>query len=414
MTRRAPRRRRILGVVLMLAALLGAASTSWAYWTSTGSGIASATTATLNPPTNVVASFTPGLTSVAVTWTAPTAGLAPQGYYVTRTRQIDGVAAPACGSSTTSLVVSPCSDPSVAAGTYRYTVTAVYRSWTSTSGNSNTVTVVPDTAFPVVTVTRVNGATAAFPLRTNVTVTSFGGACGTAAGDSATVTPLIDGAATDSATCTSGSWTLTLSPSLSADATVILSASQSDLTGNIGTAPAQSVTIDRTRPTLSSIARAGASQSVRTGPLSWTVTFSEPVSAVVVANFGLVTSGLGGTPAPSISGVSTATGPPSSTWTVSASPNGATATAGSIRLDLTNSGSIADAVGNTLSTTGFTGEAYTFDTTKPTVTRVSATLPDGSYKAIQVVPVTVAFTEPVIVTGTPQLKLTTGTPATTP
>ena len=60
-------------------------------------------------------------------------------------------------------------------------------------------------------------------------------------------------------------------------------------------------------------------------------------------------------------------------------------------------------------------QAITFvsDTTAPTVTSVSSTLANGSYKAGQVVPVTVTFSEPVTVTGTPQLTLSTGSPATT-
>ena len=47
----------------------------------------------------------------------------------------------------------------------------------------------------------------------------------------------------------------------------------------------------------------------------------------------------------------------------------------------------------------------TLDTTAPTVTGVSSTLANGSYKAGQVVPVTVTFSEAVTVTGTPQLTL---------
>ena len=47
----------------------------------------------------------------------------------------------------------------------------------------------------------------------------------------------------------------------------------------------------------------------------------------------------------------------------------------------------------------------TLDKTAPTVTGVSSTLADGSYKAGQVVPVTVTFSEAVTVTGTPRLTL---------
>ena len=104
-------------------------------------------------------------------------------------------------------------------------------------------------------------------------------------------------------------------------------------------------------------------------------------------------------------------GAPSATWTVTAALNGATGSAGSIRLDLTGSGSIADAATNTLTTTSFTGEAYTIDTAQPTVIGVSSSAGDGRYGVGQVIPVTVTFSEPVTVTGTPQLTLATGSPA---
>ena len=49
--------RLVVGILLLAAlALPGVGSTAWAYWTSSGDGTGSATTATLNPPTHVVAS----------------------------------------------------------------------------------------------------------------------------------------------------------------------------------------------------------------------------------------------------------------------------------------------------------------------------------------------------------------------
>jgi len=70
-----------------------------------------------------------------------------------------------------------------------------------------------------------------------------------------------------------------------------------------------------------------------------------------------------------------------------------------------------DAAGN--AATQVTTTNVKFDTTLPTVTNVTSTLADGFYKAGQLVPVTVTFSEPVIVTNIPQLTLSTGTPATT-
>jgi hypothetical protein len=48
------------------------------------------------------------------------------------------------------------------------------------------------------------------------------------------------------------------------------------------------------------------------------------------------------------------------------------------------------------------------DTTKPTVTNVSSTTANGSYTTAAVIAVTVTFSKPVVVTGTPQLALNSG------
>ena len=405
--------------ILLLAALTVAGPSAWAYWTSSGDGTGSATTATLNPPSTPVLTHTSGTQSVGVSWTAPATapdGLVPDGYYVTRIPDGGGPAAEACGSSPALLVPSSCTDLMVPAGSYRYTVTAVYRTWTATSGPSDTVAVATDRTAPVVTVTSVNRAARVFPYSTNADVTEIGGECGEVPGDSDTVTPLIGGAATSpaSATCSAGTWTLTLTTPVSAEGSISVSATQADAVGNPGTAPAQTVVVDKTRPTLTSIVRVGASQLVKSGPLSWTVTFSEPVSGVGASTFALAMSGIGGT-TPAVSGVTSAGPSPSATWTVSVSAAGATGTnAGSIGLNLAlPNGSVLDPAGNTLNAGTVTGPAYTFDTTAPAVVRVSSPLDDGSYRALQAVPVTVEFTEPVTVTGTPQLTLVTGAPATT-
>jgi hypothetical protein len=68
--------------------------------------------------------------------------------------------------------------------------------------------------------------------------------------------------------------------------------------------------------------------------------------------------------------------------------------------------------------TGTNGSKYfainvTCDSTPPTVTNVTSSLGNGSYTTGQIVPIQVTFSEVVNVTGTPQLTLTTGSPATT-
>lgn len=133
--RRSPARLALV-VLVALAVVAGATVSAFAYFTSSGSGGASVQTGTLNPPTAVTASSTAGTGAVSVSWTAPVAGVAPLGYYVTRS------GAAACASSASSLVSSTsCSDPSVPVGTYTYTVVAVFRSWTATSSASAAVTV---------------------------------------------------------------------------------------------------------------------------------------------------------------------------------------------------------------------------------------------------------------------------------
>ena len=173
----------------------------------------------------------------------------------------------------------------------------------------------------------------------------------------------------------------------------------------------ETYTIDKTQPTVSSINRTGTNPT-NVGPLTWGVTFSEPVNNVTTGNFSATTSNTGGS-APTVTSATAVGGAPATVWNVSVSTAGTTgANNGSIRLDLSSVGSIRDVATNLLAGT-FNGEAYTYDTTQPTVTGVSSTLANDSYKASQVVPVTVTFSEVVSVTGTPRLTLATGTPPTT-
>ena len=82
-----------------------------------------------------------------------------------------------------------------------------------------------------------------------------------------------------------------------------------------------------------------------------------------------------------------------------------------------NGGTIKDAALNnatlTLASPGATNslgdnKALIVDTTVPTVTNVTSTTGDGSYKQGETIAITVAFSEVVNVTGTPQLTLETG------
>jgi hypothetical protein len=148
------RRRRAIaaGVTLPVVALV-AAVVALAYFTSSGTGAGAATVGTLDAPTNVAASATPG--TVHVTWTASSSGggaVAPIGYYLNRylgaTPTVPGGA---CGTPTVPVNQVACNEHAVADGTYTYTVVAVHKSWTAESAHSASVTVVNDTTPPYVT-----------------------------------------------------------------------------------------------------------------------------------------------------------------------------------------------------------------------------------------------------------------------
>lgn len=137
--------RGVLGHGRLLVILVGTvvfttlAGAAFGYWGTTGSGVGSASTGTLNAPTRVTANSTAGSGSVSVNWSAPTGTLGAQGYLVTRTG--NGTSTAACGTSASMLKATSCTDSSVPDGTYNYTVTAVYNSWTATSAASQSVSV---------------------------------------------------------------------------------------------------------------------------------------------------------------------------------------------------------------------------------------------------------------------------------
>ena len=122
----------------VLVVALAAGFAAFAYFTSSGSGSGSASTGTLSPPT-AVSGVATGST-VAVSWTASSGPLVPTGYYVTRS-SAGGPAVAACSSAPGGpYATSPCNDLGVPNGTWTYTVTAVFNSWTA-SASSSAVTV---------------------------------------------------------------------------------------------------------------------------------------------------------------------------------------------------------------------------------------------------------------------------------
>jgi len=142
--------------------ILGSSGLTYGFWTAPGSGLGFAAVGSVNAPTSVeISSLGP---TVTVSWTAatpPEGTLA--GYTVTRYAGVTPT--DACGTDPgTPATFIPdgtltCSDPSVPDGTYAYTVTAVFRTWTAQSEQSNAVTVVGDQAKPLQSVTIAPGAT---------------------------------------------------------------------------------------------------------------------------------------------------------------------------------------------------------------------------------------------------------------
>ena len=135
----------------------------------------------------------------------------------------------------------------ITAGSKNYQITATD---TATNTTTPTFTVTVKNTAPVPTVTSINGAVRTFPYATNANVTTYGGACGNASGDIATVSVTIAGAKSETGTtaCVAGAWTYTLVSAWTTEGVSTFSASQSDLAGNTGLSTTQTVTIDKTAP----------------------------------------------------------------------------------------------------------------------------------------------------------------------
>jgi hypothetical protein len=125
--------RRILhlrfGPLALLAALapLACAQVAFGYWSASGSATGTASLTTLGSPNVTAVAVAPE--AVELSWSAvsaPAAGTVE--YYVTR----DGASASSgCPGSSSLSTVTSCTDTGLLAGSHKYVVTAVWRSWTS-------------------------------------------------------------------------------------------------------------------------------------------------------------------------------------------------------------------------------------------------------------------------------------------
>ncbi|MFO1470686.1 MAG: Ig-like domain-containing protein [Turneriella sp.] len=199
-----------------------------------------------------------------------------------------------------------------------------------------------------------------------------------------------NGTATGTAvTCAAGTATLTPGAALS-EATHPMTARQTDAAGNLSVASAiLNAVIDTTAPTTQNLVYTAS--STRLGGGAVTIAGQGPASDEIwFAPSGTTTFTAGATMTKAASG--------------SAITINAPATAGSYKLF------VLDLAGNISSESTAT---LTVDNTAPTVTSVNSSTADGRYKVGDAISIQVNFSENVTVTGTPQLTLTTGSPATT-
>ncbi len=146
------------------------------------------------------------------------------------------------------------------------------------------------------------------------------------------------------------------------------------VSGSKSSTTSYSWVIDLTAPAVSSMTRVGSSPTNTTGPVQWTVKFSENVTGVDSGDFSPANGGgVSGTSIAPVAGSG-------STYTVTVNSGSGSGTLG---LNLVDNDSIADSAGNNLGGSGagngnFSAPAaqqYTFDRTPPTVqsiTRVGA------------------------------------------
>ena len=183
-------------------------------------------------------------------------------------------------------------------------------------------------------------------------------------------------------------------------------------TGTDGLAT-QNIVVDTTPPTVAGVSSTQATGAYGAGtPIPITITFSEPVTVDVTGGTPQLTLNAGsGAVATYTSGSGTAT--LTFTYTVAAGQYSSDLDYTSTTALTLNGGSIQDAAGNaatlTLPTIGTDGLATQNIVIAPTVTGVSSTKATGTYGVgTAAIPITLTFSGPVTVTGTPQLTLNAG------
>jgi hypothetical protein len=400
------KRRLTLAGVLVIAC--AAAFGAFAYFTSVGSGTGSANAGTLTTPGQPTR--TGSGSSVHLGWTAATVATSGTiSYHVERSTDPVTTWSDACGTNALSGTISTSCTDSPSAGTYRYRVTAIFRSWTAVSSVSDVfVVAASDTTPPYVLSidrTAVNPTSAG---SVGWMVTFSESVTGVDASDFTLAASGVSGAGVTAVSGSGATRTVTASTG-SGDGTVRLdlvddNSIQDGAANPLGTSggagdgsfTGQVYTVDKTAPTVSSINRkAGSTNPTNAASLDFTVTFSEPVSNVVAARFAVAATNVTGT-TPTVGAVTPVGSAPTGTWTVTVSTSGAVgANNGSVRLDLTSVGTIQDTATNLLAGTHTGDQSYTYDTTAPTVSSINRKAGSPNPTNAASLDFTVAFSEPV-------------------
>jgi hypothetical protein len=163
-------RRHGVAAAVAAAVALALAAAAAAHFTTTGLGSASAGVGTLTRP--AITTATAGAEKVTLAWSGVTPpGSGAVSYYVTRN---GGSPAGNCPTSSSPSSATGCTDSGLALGSYKYTVTAVWRSWTARS-EAKTVEVTKLTQAITFTSTAPSNATVG---GATYTVTATGGGSG--------------------------------------------------------------------------------------------------------------------------------------------------------------------------------------------------------------------------------------------
>ncbi len=263
--------------------------------------------------------------------------------------------------------------------------------------NVGNVTVPQDTVAPSTpTVTLTNPINNSNKTATTLTVTGE-----TSASVSYSIND-VDGATpavTGTGTLTGGSLTVNnLDLSSLSDQSITASVTVTDSAGNANTAGSAVSTKDVVLPTLSSVSLASNNATTTLAKVGDTVTVTFTASETISTPTVTFTSG-----AAAVAGSVTPTNTSGNIWTASYVTQTGDTT-GAVAYSI----AFSDSVGNAgVAVTSGTG-SVTFDKTAPTVSSVTSTDANGSYKAAHTTPITITFSESVTVTGTPQLQLSVG------